>query len=73
MPSGSNRRCFRNRSKVCPGRDLDDAAEDVEAGQPAVAPQRARLEVERDGAELRDVGRERVVRAALAEPTPDAR
>ena len=53
-------------------RDLDDARQHVEAREPAVAPQRAGLEIERHGAELRNVGGERVLRRALRRLVRDA-
>ena len=48
-------------------RDLDNATEHIEASESAVAPQRPGLEIKNRPAELRDVGRQSVVRRALGE------
>src|SRR5690606_40605794 len=42
-----------------PARNLDDPREHVEAREPAVPPERSRLEIERELPEPRDIARER--------------
>ena len=52
-PSGSKTRLLEELVERLPGGDLDDPPQRVDAGQAAVSPSRARLEVERGLRELR--------------------
>src|SRR5207247_7725993 len=59
-----------------PGGDLDDAAKRLDAGERTVPPLGPRLEVERHGAELRNVMRQMIASLARRDPgafpRPDA-